>query len=184
MRKYTLPALSWAATIAFAAVAGAQNCHSTLSQTYKESYMQNSIWPSQYISAPRRAICDTFAMMTNNGWRQHNMLGKYHFNAEGTELSEAGQVKVQWIATQAAPQRRTIYVQQGANAETTSGRLAAVQEYVNNGYPLADQSVNVSETHLRFEGHPASTVDTTFVGFQVNQPAPVLPQTGGESSGE
>lgn len=184
MRTCLLFAVACATLAGLSTSVKAQNCHTTVGHSFKESYMQNAIWPTQYVNAPRRVICDTFAKMTNNGWRQHNTLGMYHFNQDGTELSEAGEVKVRWIATQALPHRRSIFVQQGLDSEATAARIASVQSYVDNGYPMQGQPVYVNETHRQLESHPAAGVDNVFVGFTTNQPAPVLPQaTGGGQTG-
>lgn len=187
MRKCSLTAaVACVAIVGFAPAVSAQNCHTTVAQSYKESYMQNNIWPSQYVSAPRRAICNTFAMMTNNAWRQQNTLGKYHFNNDGTELSLAGETKVRWIATQAPMNRRHVFVQQGLSADATASRISSVQQYVANGYPMQGNPVEVNETYRQLESHPAAGVDNVFVGFSTSQPAPVLPDAsgGGESGGE
>lgn len=97
-------------------------------------------------------------------------------------LSQAGRTKVQWIATQAMPNRRQIYVQQSDSAEATSERIASVQRFVATGYPNGGEHVVVNETPMQFEGRPAASVDTTMVGYQANQPAPVLPSSAGSSS--
>ncbi len=140
--------------------------------TCEEAYYDNAIWPRQYIAPSRRGICQATELMINNGWRRHNILSSFHFDANTGELSEAGRLKVEWILTQAAPNRRTIYIERTANQDKTAERLQAVQELAAN---LASGAADVQETHIRDHGHPASAVDAVFTGFSANQLIPALP---------
>jgi hypothetical protein len=148
----------------------------------EEAYYQNSIWPRQYIAPSRRGICQSFELMVNNGWRRHNILGKYHFDPNTGELSEAGRLKVEWILTQSAPDRRTIYIERTVNQEQTAERLASVQALAAD---LSTGAVDVQETYVRDHGHRASTVDAVFTGFGASQMVPALPPstTGGGAAG-
>ena len=89
----------------------------------EEAFYQNQIWPRQYINPSRRGICQSLDIMAHNGWRRQNLLGPYHFEADGVQLNEAGRLKVEWILTQAPPQYRTLYVQRVANQDRTVGRV-------------------------------------------------------------
>ncbi len=141
---------------------------------FKAGYTANVAWPSHFIPPARRGVCDAFAVMANNGWRRQNLLGDYHFEPESNKLTRAGEMKVNWILTQAPVQRRTVYVQRGAEESQTSARLASVENYGGTMSP-AIASVDVMDTHIVAEGHRASSVDNIFVGYQENRPPPVLP---------
>jgi hypothetical protein len=156
---------------------GAQN------DTCEEAYIDNSIWPRQYINPARRGICQATELMTRNGWRRQNLLGKYHFDETGEKLTEAGRLKVDWILTQAPPQRRTVYIERAGEAEQTAQRIEAVQQLVTNMTPTG-ANADVQETHVRDEGHSAATVDAVFTGFSQNQRTPSLPSSssGGSST--
>ena len=145
--------------------------------TCEEAYYQNSIWPRQYIMPARRGICQAFDVMANNGWRRQNLLGPYHFEADGVQLNEAGRLKVEWILTQAPPQYRTLFVQRVANQERTAGRVEAVQQFVSSLNGMGGAG-DVQETLVRDDGYPASMVDTVFTQFKANQPIPALPADG------
>ena len=153
----------------------------TMKDSCEEAYYQNSIWPRQYLAPSRRAICQSYALMVDNGWRRHNVLGNYHFDPNTGELSEAGRLKVEWILTQSAPNRRTIYVQRSINAETTAERQESVQQFAAD---VSTGVVDVRETYVRDHGHRASSVDAVFTGFGANQMIPALPPsttTGGST---
>ena len=145
--------------------------------TCEEAYYQNSIWPRQYIVPSRRGICESFDVMARNGWRRQNLLGPYHFEADGVQLNEAGRLKVEWILTQAPPQYRTLYVQRVANQERTTGRVEAVQQFVASLNGMGGPG-DVQETYVRDDGYPAGMVDAVFTGFKANQPPPMLPPAG------
>jgi hypothetical protein len=156
-------------------------CGSGQSQVYHESYHENSIWPRQYMAPARRGICQSFDLMVSNGWRRNNLLGKYDFAPNGEGLSEAGRLRVEWILTNAPPQRRTIFVQRGGDAQQTAERVEAVQLLASSVNPGAAQ-VDIQETYMLDEGRPAATVDAVFTGFSANQPVPMLPSSTATST--
>ncbi len=141
----------------------------------------NQMWPSQYIPAARRSVNSAYAAMVNNGWRRQNLLGAYHFDPDSNELTEAGKLKVNWILSQAPQNRRSIFVERGVDQSNTAARVASVQGWAANRSP-ATGVVDINDTHIVAEGHPASVVDSIFVGFQANKPAPVLPKASTSSS--
>jgi len=153
----------------------------TFCDYFRAGYCANASWPSQYIPASRRGICDSYAVMINNGWRRQNLLGDYHFEKESHQLTRAGELKVNWILTQAPVEHRNIFVQRAANEDDTARRLANVEDYGETLAP-AVQGIDVTDTHIVAEGHRAGSVDNIFVGFQANQPPPVLPASTSSSS--
>jgi hypothetical protein len=186
MKSLIMGASALVALVITCQSARAQNgqCHTpTLCEMFKSGYTANVIWPRQFIPAARRPVWDTYAVMINNGWRRQNLLGDYHFNPETNELTRSGEMKVQWILTQVPAHRRSLYVQRAKNESETATRLAAVHEYSSQMSPAVG-AVNVNDTHIVAEGHPASAVDNMFIGFQANQPPPVLPAASGSSDSE
>jgi hypothetical protein len=193
MTKLTLVAIAPLAALALVSSANAQQCAGHCSQCqvqcghphgeeFKAAFHENLMWPQQYVKPSRRAICQAFDVMVNNGWRRNNLLGKYDFAPDGEEgLSEAGKLRVTWILTQAPPNRRTIFVQRGIDQATTAARIEAVQTLAAN-FTYAPGPADVQESHLQDDGHPASSVDAVFTGFNANQMPPILPQAGGASS--
>lgn len=183
MKSLSLTALAVVILAACSPSAKAQpGCGSyTVCDYYKAGYHANVMWPRQFIPAARRGICETYAVMANNGWRRQNLLGDYHFEGESNKLTRAGEMKVNWILTQAPVHRRTIYVQRAASESQTSQRLASVENYGSTLSPTI-AGVDVMDTHIVAEGHRASTVDSIFVGYQENRPAPVLPAATSSSS--
>lgn len=142
--------------------------------TMHDSCYDNYIWPRQYAWPARRGICQTYDVMIANGWRRNNLLGKYDFAPDGEGLSEAGRLRLEWILTQAPPERRTVFIQRGADPAVTAMRVESVQSLAANMNP-AQGPVEVQETYLHDYGRPADYVDAVFTGFRSNQPAPALP---------
>jgi hypothetical protein len=147
-------------------------CRAKHGDDCEAAFHQNNMWPDQYIGPSRRAICQSFDLMTRNGWRRHNLLGPAHFDRTGKELSEAGRLKVQWILTQAPASRRTIFIERTNDAEVMAQRLESVQTIASN---LSSGAADVQETDLRDWGRPAAAVDAVFTGFSANQMIPALP---------
>jgi hypothetical protein len=180
MKMLAVWAVMPVALLSAAVASGAQPCtppcgyqgRFTKSGDCEAAFHDNILWPNQYIGPAQRGICQSFDLMTRNGWRRHNLLGPAHFQRNGTELSEAGRLKVQWILTQAPASRRTIFIERSGDAEVMAQRLESVQTIASN---MSAGSADVQETDLRDWGRPAAAVDAVFTGFSANQMIPALP---------
>lgn len=162
----------------------AQNGSLTFSEKCYRGYRQNVQWPCPYIQPARRSIHSAFDMVINNGWRRQNLLGDYHFSKETNQLTEAGRLKVHWILTQTPTHRRNVYVQRGTDEAQTAMRVASVHTMTAGIHPSTGPA-SVLDTHIVAEGHPAGSVDATFVGYAANKPVPVLPKASpGGGSGQ
>lgn len=144
-------------------------------------YRENCMWPAQYVPTARCAVNSAYTAMINNGWRRQNLLGQHHFEEGTNQLTTAGKLKAKWILTQAPQDRRMIFIERGVDQSQTATRIAAVHSWASNQSPVLDP-VQVNDTHIVSEGHTAGSVDHIFVGFQTNQPAPVL-QPSASSAG-
>jgi hypothetical protein len=140
----------------------------------KHNFCANHQWPWPYPPADRIAVHEPFCQMIENGWRRQNLLGAHHFNPNTNELTTAGELRVQWIMTQAPPDRRSIFIERTLNGDANARRLAVVRDYATK-VSLDGQMPQVEETYLVSEGRPASVVDATNVNFMKSMPAPVLP---------
>jgi hypothetical protein len=177
----------------FAGLASAQDCGCNNGQCNKDYcnhgwlntcdavYHENCMWPNQYIPTARCAVNNAYVSMINNGWRRQNLLGQHHFEEGSNQLTSAGKLKTKWILTQAPQDRRMVFIERGVDQSETASRIAAVHSWASNQSPVLDP-VQVNDTHIVSEGHTAGSVDHIFVGFQTNQPAPVL-QPSASSAG-
>jgi hypothetical protein len=149
----------------------------------KQTYHMNQMWPWPFQCADRIAVREPFCIMVNNGWRRQNLLGAHHFNPGTNQLSTAGQLRVQWIMTQAPPDRRSIFIERTIDPETNNQRLVAVRDY---GIKVSTDGHEpmVEETYLMTEGRPAAVVDATNVNFLKSMPPPVLPAATDTSTGQ
>ena len=149
-------------------------------------YHRNKDWPEQFLRADREAVTVPLGLMVANGWRRQNLLSDYHFNDDAPQLNQAGELKVQFILTQMAPQRRTIFVQRGSSPDVTATRMAVVQRTAERILPpghLAD----VVESDLPNYGWPAEEVDSVSRKWQSSRPDPRIKSAssggGGGGSG-
>jgi hypothetical protein len=176
LRWAAMPLALLSATIATAAQPCMPGCNGQCRHQQtgdcEAEFWENQLWPEQYIGPARRGICQSFDVMTRNGWRRHNLLGPAHFDRTGMELSEAGRLKVQWILTQSPPNHRTVFIERSRDPQQTAARLESVQALAAN---LSTDAADVQETDIRDWGRPASTVDAVFTGFSANQRVPMLP---------
>ena len=158
------------------------SCQPSMGDQFRAGYDANVQWPSRYTPSARNSICSAYSAMVNNGWRRQNLLGDYHFNRDTNELTHAGKLKVNWILSQAPAQRRSVFVQRAGKELETTTRLASVHDYAGKMSSVVAQ-VDVQDTHIVAEGHPASSVDSVFVGYEKNRLPPVLPASSGGGSG-
>ena len=149
--------------------------------SFKQDTVRNNVWPEPFGGFERQDAIQPFELMTSNGWRRQNLLGDHHFLPDSSRLTKAGELKVEWILTQAPPERRTIFVERGENRHETLSRVESARQWAER-YVDAGQLANVEETHLIAEGRPADDVDATNVRFRETARAPQLPDAA--ASGE
>jgi len=97
-------------------------------------YARNVSWPQPFRSADSESVIAPFEVMRDNGWRENNTIGSGLFSSQNA-LSDAGMIKVQWIATQAPQNQRIVYVKTGGSEQETSARLESVQLAVSQMIP-------------------------------------------------
>jgi hypothetical protein len=149
-------------------------------------YHRNVLWPWPYVCPDRISENEPFDLMIRNGWRRQNLLGSHHFDPETGRLTEAGQLQVRWIMTQAPPARRQIFIERAIAPSVTAARLVAAREFASR-VAVDGQQPQVFETSLMAEGRPASVVDMTNVKFMENMRVPALPAentNGGSGSSQ
>lgn len=147
----------------------------------KSNYYANQQWPWPYQCPDRIAVREPFCVMVNNGWRRQNLLGQHYFKPGTNELTTAGELRVQWIMTQAPPSRRSIFIERTLDPGVTAQRVAIVREYASK-VSMDGQMPQVEETYLISEGRPAAIVDATNTKFLQVMPPPVLPASTGSGS--
>lgn len=173
MRRTLLAAASAVVVIVSAQQAQAVCCDEA-GMYVKQGYRVNQCWPWPHVCPDRIAVHEPFCMMINNGWRRQNLIGSHYFNPETNQLTSAGQLRVQWIMTQAPPDRRAIFVERTIDPNSSSQRIAAVQEYATQ-VGVDGRPPQVTGTYLASESRPAAIVDATNTKFLQSMPAPVLP---------
>jgi hypothetical protein len=145
-------------------------------------YHRNQAWPDPFIPGDRAAVKTPFMLMADNGWQRQNLLCEYHFNQDGTELSQAGQYRLNWIATQAPVQRRVVFVQRGASPEITASRLDAVQQTIARMTPTGPLP-RIAESDMDSSGYAGDEVDAVITGVGKSRPDPQLPAANRTSTG-
>jgi hypothetical protein len=147
---------------------------------------RRNCWPQPFICADRQAVRAPFAIQVANGWRIQNLLGPQFFEPNNGGLTEAGRLKIRWVAYQAPSQHRSIYVSMADSPEETAARMNAVNSYLAKLLPQGDLP-SVTETRIVDDGAPADQVDAIGRKYQATMPAPRLPArdsaSGSGSSG-
>lgn len=140
----------------------------------KQGAKANERWPSPYLCPDRVHAHAPFDAMVRNGWRRQNLLGAHHFSTDCTKLTQAGELKVQWIMTQAPQEFRRVFVERSLDSSMTDQRIATAQDFATKvaGNTMVPQ---VASTHILSEGRPAAVVDYVSTQFRENMPVPALP---------
>jgi hypothetical protein len=149
-------------------------------------WYERKFWPDLYVPADRAATCAPFPLMISNGWRAQTTLLDHHFIADSGQLSEAGRMKVRWIATEVPPERRTIFVFRAETTKETATRVQAAKLYAMTVAPAGESAPAVVESAIRPLPMRGDEVDAVNRQFQSSVPAPRLPaadwSSGGSSS--
>jgi hypothetical protein len=135
---------------------------------------RRNCWPKPFVCPDREAVRTPLAQMVHNGWERQNLLAEHHFVDEGSELNEAGKLKVRWILTAAPRHHRTVYVHMSDDPETTLARIDHIQELATQIAP--EQGLpHVVQTRTPFRGWSASYVDLIERKYAESVPDPRLP---------
>lgn len=149
-------------------------------ETSKRDFRRNNCWPEPFVRPDRVACRVPFSLMVHSGWQRQNLLGSYHFEENGVDLNEAGQLKVRWIVAETPLHHRTIYVERLESEEQTAARIAAVSELATRFAINAEVPMVVATTST-YSGWPAEQVDSIGRKFQASTPDPRLPQATREA---
>jgi hypothetical protein len=143
--------------------------------TMKRDFRRNNCWPEPFVRADRVTARVPFAMMVHSGWQRQNLLGSFHFEENGLDLNEAGQLKVRWILAETPAHHRIIYVERAETEEQTAARVAAVAELAGR-FAINDETPSVVATNITHAGWPADQVDNIGRKFHASMPDPRLPK--------
>ena len=136
--------------------------------------VRNNCWPEPFISTDRVAARAPLDMMVAKGWQRQNLLSEHHFDKDRQVLSQAGQLKLHWILTQAPVEQRTVYVERAYTEEDTAARMDVVQQAATKLVPKGTlPQVVVSSMMAR--GWPADYVDNINRKYGETTPPPRLP---------
>jgi len=121
---------------------------------------QRNCWPEPYIYADRAAVHQMMAVQVCAGWERQNLLSEFHFLPGGNELTEAGQMRVQWIMNEVSEPHRQIYVHRANSPQETAIRMQTVQRFVAQFTYGGAAGVPVLESIRTDDGWPADRIDS------------------------
>ncbi|MDA0659162.1 MAG: hypothetical protein O2931_03050 [Planctomycetota bacterium] len=167
--------------VLFSHVAPAQADWDSFWSRFKLDRKRMACWPEPFNEADRKLTVAPFERMVVKGWQRQTTLGHSHFNPETQSLTEAGELKVRWILTQAPSQHRQVWVLRGLRPEDSEARIDSVQQYAARALP--DQPLpNVLATDVEPAEWPADYVDAIDRQLDASIPAPRLPNPTGIST--
>jgi len=135
-------------------------------------------WPEPFVEADRRLTCAPLERMVVKGWQRQMTLGHSHFHPETQMLTEAGELKVRWILTQAPAQHRQIWVLRGYRPEESEARIDTVQQFAARALPDLPLP-SIQPTDIEPYEWPADYVDAIDRQLEASIPAPRLPAPEG-----
>jgi len=145
-------------------------------------YHRNKYWPEPFVMQDRAFVAAPFAIMTQKGWEEQNLLGENYFKKETGELNESGQLKVRWIMTQAPLGFRTMYIERANSPQGTADRMDATRRFADR-IAIGGEVPDVRESNMMVHGWPADYSDAIITKFQQSTPDPRLPaDTNGDTT--
>jgi hypothetical protein len=154
----------------FVPAATAQHQH-----RWQLDFHRNNCWPQPFQAADRELTRAPLIAMTAAGWRQNNTLSDHFFSADDQSINPAGELKLRWIATQAPPHRRVVYVLRGPTAEATEARVTNVERTMDKFY-IEGQRPPVLITNIIPPGASGDYFDAVDRQLKQSIPAPRLPE--------
>ncbi|MEM6469330.1 MAG: hypothetical protein AAF802_07150 [Planctomycetota bacterium] len=94
-------------------------------------YERNNAWPDPFNEMDAMGVVTPFEIQKQNGWILHNTIGPHQFRAVDGALTISGQEALAWIAREAPPARRQVYVVHGRTKDETQARLASVRSMLD-----------------------------------------------------
>lgn len=91
-------------------------------------HARNNTWPDPFNEFDAMGVITPFEAMKQNGWVLHNTIGPHQFRDGDGALTVSGQETLAWIAREAPPSRRQVYIVRGADDAETQARVDAVRE--------------------------------------------------------
>ncbi|KAA5544594.1 hypothetical protein FYK55_09780 [Roseiconus nitratireducens] len=139
-------------------------------------YHRNNAWPDPFNEMDAMAVITPFETMKVNGWRLHNTIGAEQFRNSDGALLTAGQERLRWIATQAPPNRRQVFVLRGRTPDQTDARIASVKEALDrfNIRGPAPEIAIIDREPPTAPGNWATQINRTWLQ---QLPSPKLPGT-------
>ena len=118
---------------------------------------RRNCYPEPFLTADRAMARQPWAVQISAGWERQNLLSECHFLPGGTELTEAGRMRVQWIMSEVSEPHRQIYVHRANTPQETAVRMQTVQRFVAQS-PYA-VNVPILESTRTDDGWPADRID-------------------------
>jgi hypothetical protein len=138
-------------------------------------------WPEPFQHADRQLAITPLIAMTDAGWRQQNTLSDHFFEVEDQSLTQSGQLKVHWIATQAPSHRRTVFVLRGGTPQVSVKRVESVQKFIEKIAPALRPEVLLTDAVP--PGGSGEYYEAVDRQRKTSIPAPRLPEMQEQTSG-
>ncbi len=151
-----------------------------LSSVARDTKRRNC-WPEPFVYPDRQLTRQIMAIQVAAGWERQNLLSEFHFTADGTDLTEAGRMRVQWILTEAPEQHRQVFVHRANTPQETAARMQTVQKFVAQS--AYNPSVPVLESTRTDDGWPADRINTLSIKAANAAMEPKLMGGGGGGGG-
>lgn len=132
-------------------------------------------WPEPFQHADQQAAVMPLIAMTNSGWRAQNTLSHHFFDSESQELTQAGELKIHWIATQVPMHRRAVFILRANDPNATSARVTAVKQFLAKILPDSPHP-DVLLTDIIPPGGSGEYFDAVDRQLKSSVPAPRLPE--------
>lgn len=142
-----------------------------------QQYHYTHYWPHPQSCEDQSSVRNALSMQVANGWVEGTTLFNYHFDPETEQLNTAGMAHLEYILFRVPAQRRSVFIQISASAQTDQARLTSVQNSMgsmlqNNNLPP------VAMRRTRAYGTSAEEVDLISRKYLSGAPSPRLSVSG------
>jgi len=96
-------------------------------QEFTHAYHHAHYWPYPYAQMDRAYVRNLSDQQVSGGWINATTLYEYHFDADTSDLTQPGELKLRWIIETAPVKHRLVFVQAGQDTEISQARWENVQ---------------------------------------------------------
>lgn len=142
---------------------------------------RNDAWPKPFDCLDRQTYFSMWRPFVEAGYERHCVLSSVHFDRDTNELNDYGRTMLAGIIQNMPQARKTVFIHQDTDLETSQARMDHVRSTINGTYGHMTSAQVAFSNELPFQA-PANRLEVLSELEFDNVPTPVIPIATGTNS--